>query len=74
MTKRKSWADLTPTQQRVIVAGAIAEGVLTTLALIDLARRPATSVRGPKAPWALGVFVQPVGPIAYFALGRVPRA
>ena len=46
------------------------EVVLTTTALVDLARRPAAQVRGPKAAWALASFVQPVGPIAYLALGR----
>lgn len=70
MAQKKSWSDLTPTQQRLILAGAVLEGVLTTIALVDLVRRPADLVRGPKALWALGVFVQPVGPIAYFTLGR----
>jgi hypothetical protein len=44
--------------------------VLTTIALRDLARRPWTEVRGPKALWALGCVVQPIGPIAYLACGR----
>jgi hypothetical protein len=30
-------------------------------------------VRGPKGLWALGCFVQPVGPIAYLTLGRRSR-
>lgn len=46
------------------------EVVLTTVALIDLARRPRESVRGPKALWALGMGVQPIGPIAYLLVGR----
>jgi hypothetical protein len=59
------------TGQRVaIVAGATVEVVLTTAALVDLARRPAAQVRGSKALWAIGCFVQPVGPVAYLALGR----
>lgn len=70
MAKKKSWRELTPTQQRAIIAGAVIEAVVTTAALVDLARRPASAVRGPKALWALGMFVQPVGPIAYFALAR----
>ena len=70
MAKKKAWRELTPTQQRVIIAGAVVEAVLTTVALIDLVRRPADQVRGPKALWALGMFVQPVGPIAYFAFAR----
>jgi hypothetical protein len=67
---KKTWADMSPTQKRVIgVAGAV-EAVLTLAALRDLGRRPAADVRGPKAAWRLAVFVQPVGPIAYFAVGR----
>ena len=52
------------------MAGAAVELMLTTVALVDLARRPRDEVRGPKALWALGCFVQPVGPVAYLALGR----
>jgi hypothetical protein len=66
----KRWIDLTGTQQRLVVAVAAAEIVLTASALVDLARRPAWQVRGPKALWFIGCFVQPVGPIAYLALGR----
>ena len=50
-----------------------AEVALTTVALVDLARRPAGQVRGRKALWVLACFVQPVGPIAYLAGGRRPR-
>jgi hypothetical protein len=42
----------------------------TATALVDLARRPASQIRGPKPLWLLGCFVQPVGPLAYLALGR----
>lgn len=64
------WDDLTDGQQAAIIAGAAVELVLTTIALVDLARRPRDLVRGPKALWALACVVQPVGPIAYLALGR----
>jgi len=37
---------------------------------VDLVRRPRAQVRGPKALWMMGLFVQPVGPVAYLALGR----
>jgi Phospholipase_D-nuclease N-terminal len=67
------WSDLTRTQQRLIIALAAVEAALTATALVDLARRPARQVRGPKPLWALGCFVQPAGPIAYLALGRRPH-
>jgi hypothetical protein len=68
--ERKQWSDLSSGQHRAAYVVGAVETVLTMLALIDLARRPAGAVRGPKAMWAAGVFVQPVGPIAYFLAGR----
>ena len=73
MDQKKRWSDFTPAQKRAIVGGAVVEAVLTTVALVDLARRPSERVRGPKALWALGCFVQPVGPLLYFRLGRCGR-
>jgi len=67
---RKQWRDFSQQQQRAIIAAGVVEIVLTSVALIDLARRPSAQVRGPKALWLLGVFVQPVGPIAYLTVGR----
>jgi hypothetical protein len=49
------------------------ELALTATALVDLARRPRDLVRGPKALWFLGCFVQPVGPIAYLTIGARRR-
>jgi hypothetical protein len=67
---KKSWSELTSTQQRLILAGGLVEAVLTAVALRDLRRRPADQVRGPKPAWFLASFVQPVGPLAYLLLGR----
>lgn len=72
MTK-KSWSDLSPRRKSLIVVGGAVELALTTAALLDLARRPSAQVRGPKAMWVLGCFIQPVGPLAYLALGRRRR-
>jgi hypothetical protein len=52
------------------------EAVLKSAALLDLAHRPATEVRGSRVRWALAVaLVNSVGvvPIAYFLYGRRPR-
>lgn len=67
---KKQWSDLTPSQQRAILVGGAVELALTAAALRDLARRPAADVRGPKVMWVLAFFVQPFGPLAYFAKGR----
>jgi hypothetical protein len=70
---RRSWSDLDPrTRQRILLAGSV-EAALRIAALIDLARRPATSVRGSKRSWALAlVAVNSFGllPALYFLRGR----
>jgi hypothetical protein len=67
---KKRWSELSKTQQTAIIVIGTAEVVMTTIALVDLARRPPENVRGKKAVWALVSFVQPLGPIAYLTLGR----
>jgi Phospholipase_D-nuclease N-terminal len=68
---KKKWHDFTPGQRRAIVVGAAVEVALTTVALVDLARRSTDMVRGPKLIWFAGCAVQPIGPIAYLAFGRI---
>jgi hypothetical protein len=70
MAEKKRWSDLTPVQQRAIVLGGAAEAVVTTAALVDLARRGPDRVRGRRWLWVLSFVVQPVGPLAYLAFGR----
>jgi hypothetical protein len=70
--ERKTWSELSDAQKTAVVLGGTIEVVLTAVALTDLARRPADGVRGPKALWALGCLIQPIGPIAYLAVGRRP--
>jgi hypothetical protein len=67
---RDQWAAM-PQWQRVgtVVMGSV-ELVATTLAVVDLVRRPRAEVRGPKALWWPALAVQPFGPLAYLALGR----
>ena len=70
MAQKKRWADLSDAQKTAIAIGGIVELVLTSIALRDLARRPARDVRGPKLLWFLGCFVQPLGPVLYLKAGR----
>jgi hypothetical protein len=67
---KKRWSDLGSVEQRAIIAGGVAEAVMTSYALVDLARRPKRRVRGPKLLWVLGLVVQPFGPLAYLRWGR----
>jgi hypothetical protein len=70
---RKRWSDLDPRLRRLLVVGALAEGLLKIAALIDLARRPSVAVRGSKARWAVAItLINSAGavPLAYFTRGR----
>jgi hypothetical protein len=68
----KRWSALSPRTRRLIVAAAVAEAGLKAAVLIDLRRRPADQVRGPKRAWAMSMAVNSAGliPLAYFVLGR----
>jgi hypothetical protein len=70
LKKKKGWSDLSPGKRKIIVLGAIAELVMTTIAVADLARRPAKQLRGSKPLWLSAFAVQPFGPILYFLVGR----
>lgn len=67
---RKRWTELPSRQRAMVIALASLELALTTTAAVDLARRPAALVHGPKPLWWLGIFVQPIGSVAYLAWGR----
>ncbi|MFC4119898.1 PLD nuclease N-terminal domain-containing protein [Nonomuraea zeae] len=57
-------------QRGLLLALVSAEVALTTAAAVDLAFVPRDAVRGRKGLWWLGIFVQPIGPIAYLVWGR----
>jgi hypothetical protein len=69
----KKWSDLSQRNQRLLIAGAVAETILKAAALVDLSRRPASEIRGPKWAWIPAVTVINsfgCAPLAYFAFGR----
>ena len=69
----KRWQDLTSAQRRgVLLLGAL-QFALLAAALIDLRRREAEDLNGSKRLWSAIVFVNFVGPIAYFLFGRRRR-
>jgi hypothetical protein len=73
MAARTQWSDLGERTRRLLVGAAVAEGILKIAALVDLKRRPASQVRGPKWLWATVVTVVSsagVVPVSYFAFGR----
>ncbi|HZY01832.1 MAG TPA: PLDc N-terminal domain-containing protein [Dermatophilaceae bacterium] len=69
----KRWSELSERQQTTILVAASVQLSLAATAWADLATRPAELVHGRKAVWALIIGVNFVGPIAYFARGRLPQ-
>jgi hypothetical protein len=64
------WSELSSGQKRVVVlSGAVQLGLLAA-ALADIRQRPAEEIRGNKMLWAALAFVNYLGPIAYFLVGR----
>ena len=73
MAARRQWSNLSQRTRRLLTIAAVAEGILKLAALIDLKRRPASQVRGPKWLWATVVTVvgsAGVLPVSYFLFGR----
>jgi hypothetical protein len=67
------WKDLSEGQRRLITVAAVVETALKVAMLIDLKRRPASQVRGPKWLWASTALINSAGvvPVSYFIVGRV---
>jgi hypothetical protein len=73
MATQRRWSDLSERTRKLIIVTAVAESILKGVALIDIKRRPADQIRGPKWLWAPVVAVvnsAGVVPIAYFVFGR----
>lgn len=68
--KKPQWKDLSPQQKMATRVAAAVQLSLAAAAWIDLARRPANRVNGPKGLWAGIIGVNFLGPIAYFIRGR----
>ncbi len=68
--KRKSWRELSTTQKILAVVLVNVQVLLLLAALADLRRRDAADIRGGKRMWAILVFVNYIGPLAYFTIGR----
>jgi hypothetical protein len=69
----KRWKDMSPRTRRFVIIVASIEGLLKIIALVDLARRPRSQVRGSKLGWAAAItFLNSAGavPIAYLTRGR----
>ena len=73
MAAKRTWSDLDEKTRKLIITVAVADGILKVAALIDIKRRPASQIRGPRWLWAPVVAVvnsAGVVPISYFVFGR----
>jgi hypothetical protein len=61
-----------PRRERVgiLVLGAVQLGLLVA-AELDIQRRPAPLIRGPKTRWRLLCLINFLGPLSYFTFGRL---
>ena len=64
------WSDFSTVGRCAIIAGAAVELGLLVASLRDLRRRPAGLVRGRKGVWTAVCFVNTIGPLTYFIVGR----
>ena len=69
---RKRWSDLSRPQRVVIVVAGVFEAVAKVVMLVDLRRRPAEQIRGPKPLWAATALINTAGlaQVGYFVIGR----
>lgn len=68
--KNVKWSDLSERQRALLLCAAAAELSLKVAALVDIKRRPAEFIRGPKNLWRAAMAVNLIGPVSYFAFGR----
>jgi len=54
MAAKRTWSELDERTRKLIIAVAVADGILEVAALIDIKRRSASQIRGPKWLWARG--------------------
>lgn len=70
MIKNKRWQDLSDIQKIASILLSFIQVGLLVAALWDIRRRPAAEINGSKLLWTIVAFVNFVGPLAYFMLGR----
>lgn len=70
MATRKRWQDLGPGAKAAIVAGGIVQLGLLAAAQTDIGRRRPDQLNGPRWLWRAVSFINFVGPLTYFVVGR----
>lgn len=70
MARKKTWKEMSPSARVGFILVGIAQVSLLIAAQRDISRRPAELINGPKAAWRAASFINFVGPVGYFVLGR----
>jgi len=70
MSMNKRLKNLSAGQKAGIAGISVAEIAAKISAWVDIYRRPAHQIRGPKWAWALAQLINGVGPAAYWTFGR----
>ncbi len=68
--RQKRWDGLTPAQKTGVVLLGTLQLLLLFASLWDIRQRSADEINGSKQVWTAAVFVNFIGPIAYFLFGR----
>lgn len=66
----RSWSELRPQTRALVAAGAVIQIGLLAAAQADIRRRRPEQLNGPRWLWVAVSFINFVGPIAYFTVGR----
>lgn len=70
MKQKKQWRDLTARQKTLTAVSTLVQISLLATALWDLRRRSQDELNGSKKMWMGLVFINFIGPMAYFLVGR----
>ena len=62
--------NLTDQQKRILLVVLVAHLILAKVTWLDLRRRPAAAVRGPKRLWRTWSLLNTTGSMAYWTVGR----
>jgi hypothetical protein len=70
MATHRRWQDLGPGAKAAIVVAGVVQLSLLGAALTDIKRRRPDQVNGPRWLWTGVSFINFVGPVTYFVVGR----
>ena len=70
MAAHRRWKDLAPGARAAIVAGGTVQVALLAAAQVDIGRRRPDQLNGPRWLWRVLCFINFIGPISYFVVGR----